>query len=247
MEAGKARTDRLLEAGLVLASELSLPSVLQRIVDLATELTGARYGALGVLGPGGRITEFITAGLDPAERERIGPLPHGRGILGALIQDARPLRLARIADDPRSVGFPPNHPPMGSFLGAPVMAMGRVFGNVYLTEKRDSREFTREDEDALVVLATQAGSAIANATLFQESRHRELWLQALHGITEAILAGQPDEDVLALVCRQARELAGADLATVVSETERPGVLTVVAADGSRADWRCRPRARSPET
>src|SRR5438132_6401574 len=130
--------DVLLEAGLALSSELSLPAVLHRIVELATELTEARYGALGVLGPGDRIIEFVTVGVTPEERRAIGDPPHGRGVLGALIHDARPLRLQAIADDPRSVGFPPNHPPMRSFLGAPVKARGEVFGNIYLTENREA-------------------------------------------------------------------------------------------------------------
>ena len=114
MDRAKDRSAALVEAGLALASELSLDAVLQRIVELAVEITGARYGALGVLGPDGRITDFLTTGLSGEERARIGALPVGRGILGVLIRDARPLRLVEIADDRRSVGFPPNHPPMHS-------------------------------------------------------------------------------------------------------------------------------------
>jgi two-component system, NarL family, sensor histidine kinase DevS len=226
------RKDLLLDAGLALASELSLPIVLQRIVDLAAEVTDARYGALGVLGPHGTIKEFITTGLSPRERQKIGPVPKGHGILGVLITDARPLRLPRIADDPRSVGFPPNHPPMGSFLGAPVKAMGSVFGNIYLTEKRGGGEFSQEDEEVLVLLATQAGVAIANATLYEQTRHRERWLEAQHEITDAILAGNPTEHVVTLICRKARELVEADLATVVTQSGRSGVLILTAADGS---------------
>src|SRR5215204_4562697 len=119
------RYERLLETGLTLAAELSLPAALQRIVELAAELTGARYGALGVLGRDGTITQFITTGVSQAERAAIGHIPVGRGILGVLIDDARPLRLHDIAEDPRSVGLPPNHPPMRSFLGVPVKAGGR--------------------------------------------------------------------------------------------------------------------------
>jgi GAF domain-containing protein len=114
------RTDRLVEAGLALSSELSLSTMLQRIVDLAADLTGARYGALGVLGRDGTITQFITTGVTEEQRAAIGHIPVGRGILGVLIDDATPLRLRDIAADPRSVGFPPNHPSMRSFLGAPV-------------------------------------------------------------------------------------------------------------------------------
>src|SRR5512132_752826 len=167
------RYERLLEAGLVLAADLSLPATLQRIVELAAGITGARYGALGVLGRDGRITAFITTGVTAEERAAIGHVPVGRGILGVLIDDAVPLRLRDLATDPRSVGFPPNHPPMRSFLGAPVTARGQVFGNIYLTEKRGAREFTAEDQEDLVVLATQAGVAIENARLYEEARLRE--------------------------------------------------------------------------
>ncbi|HEV8165582.1 MAG TPA: GAF domain-containing protein, partial [Actinomycetota bacterium] len=163
-----SRYERLLETGLTLAGELSLPAALQRIVELAAELTGAGYGALGVLGRDGVITEFITTGISDRERAAIGHIPVGRGILGVLIDDARPLRLHDIAEDPRSVGFPPNHPPMRSFLGAPVMARGQVFGNIYLTEKRDAAAFDADDERALVILAAQAGVAVENARLYEE-------------------------------------------------------------------------------
>jgi GAF domain-containing protein len=151
------RYERLLEAGLALAADLALPVVLQRIVELAAELTGARYGALGVLGRDGTISEFITTGITAEQRAAIGHIPVGRGILGVLIDDATPLRLHDIAEDPRSVGFPPNHPPMHSFLGTPVTARGRVYGNLHLTEKQGGEDFDADDERALVLLAAQAG------------------------------------------------------------------------------------------
>src|SRR4029077_13011412 len=132
MNGSPDRKDVLLEAGLTLASELSLPMVLQRIVDLATQVTDARYGALGVIGDGGELVEFITTGLSAKQRRAIGPLPRGRGILGLLIREPRPIRISNLADHAKSVGFPAHHPPMRSFLGAPVQAMGRVFGNIYL-------------------------------------------------------------------------------------------------------------------
>jgi signal transduction histidine kinase len=163
------RQDALVQAGLVLASELSLPAVLQKIVELACEVSDARYGALGVLGVDGLIHEFVTHGVTEEERRAIGSLPVGRGILGVLIQEARPLRLTRIQDDPRSVGFPPNHPPMTSFLGVPVTVRGTVYGNLYLTEKRAGAEFTEEDERAVVTLAAQAGVAVENARLWEEN------------------------------------------------------------------------------
>ena len=174
------RSAKLIEAGLALASELLLPAVLQRIIELATEVTGARYGALGVLGPDGKILEFVTTGVTTKEREHIGHLPVGKGILGLLITEARPIRMPDIGSDPRSVGFPPNHTPMHSFLGAPVKAGERVFGNIYLTEKQGASEFTEEDEHSLLVLASQAGVAVENARLYEESRHQQHRLEAVH-------------------------------------------------------------------
>jgi signal transduction histidine kinase len=233
MPSREERKEVLLEVGLALASELSLPVVLQRIVELAVRVTDARYGALGVLGPEGTITKFVTTGISARERAAIGPLPTGQGILGVLMEEVRPLRLARISDDPRSVGFPANHPQMTSFLGAPVSARGRVFGNLYLAEKKAGVEFTEEDEADLVVLATQAGVAIANASIYEEAQHRQRWLDALRGITIALLAGTSREEVLRLICREARELAQADLATIVAPAADGG-LAVAAADGAHA-------------
>src|SRR6202022_3468473 len=153
----KDRKDQLLESALVLASDLSIQVVLQRIIELAVQLTGARIGGLGVIGSDGRLLDFITTGITPEERRAIGPLPVGEGILGVLIRDAKPLRLTHISKDPRHAGFPPNPPPMESFLGAPVKARGKVFGNIYLTQKVSAPEFDADDEAALLVLATHAG------------------------------------------------------------------------------------------
>lgn len=228
------RKDVLLEAGLTLASELSLPIVLQRIVDLAAQVTDARYGALGVIGEGGDLVEFITTGVSARQRRAIGALPRGRGILGLLIEQPRPIRLTNIADHPKSVGFPANHPPMRSFLGAPVQAMGKVFGNIYLAEKRSARTFSKEDEESVVVLATQAGVAIANATLYAETRQRERWLDALRDITSAILAGSDADSLLAGIAEHARNLAGADSATILTNSSTEGQLVVAAAVGSQA-------------
>ena len=141
------RKDVLLEAGLTLASELSLPMVLQRIVDLAAQVADARYGAIGVIGDGGELVEFVTTGLSARQHRAIGPLPQGHGILGLLISQPRPIRIANIAAHASSVGFPSHHPPMVSFLGAPVQAMGKLYGNIYLTEKRSAPEFSEEDEE----------------------------------------------------------------------------------------------------
>src|SRR6266542_2886125 len=224
MDDERDHRDLLLEAGLALSSERSLPAILQRIVELATQLTGARYGAIGVLGTDGGISQFIYTGISPEQREAIGDLPVGKGILGALIQDARPLRLRDLHTDPRSVGFPPDHPPMRSFLGAPVMARGRVFGNIYLTEKQGAVEFDAGDEWALVVLAAQAGVAVENAHLNEELEARVARLDALHAISTAIVQGEDTDAVTTLVARHARALLRADLASVAVPIVQSGVF-----------------------
>jgi two-component system, NarL family, sensor histidine kinase DevS len=186
---------RLIEAGMALASELSLDAVLQRIVELAVDLTGARYGALGVLTPDGRsIEEFITVGITAEERAALGDPPTGHGLLGALIREARPLRIPDIGADPRSVGFPANHPPMTSLLGAPVTGRGRVFGNIYLTDKQDADAFDEEDERALVVLATQAAVAVENARLYDETERNGRELQKLQVLEERERIGKELHD-----------------------------------------------------
>ena len=228
------RKDMLLEAGLTLASELSLPIVLQRIVDLAAQVADARYGALGVIGDNGTLVEFVTTGISAKERRAIGALPTGRGVLGLLIHDPKPVRITNIGEHRLSVGFPPSHPPMRSFLGAPVQAMGRVFGNIYLAEKRNASEFSKDDEESLIVLATQAGVAIANASLYDEVRSREQWLNALRDITTRVLGGEEEARLLESIAEHARQVAGADAATIVSVSDTPGELVVAAAVGARA-------------
>jgi signal transduction histidine kinase len=228
------RYERLLETGLVLAGELSLPVALQRIVELAAEVTGARYGALGVLGRDGTITEFLTTGISDAERAAMDHIPHGRGILGVLITDPRPLRLHDIAEYPRSVGLPPGHPPMRTFLGVPVMARGRVYGNLYLTEKQDGADFDADDERALVLLAAQAGVTVQNAQLYEEAQDRAQRLEAVRAITTAILAGTDTGELLGLVVGHARQLVDADLATLALPAGHDR-LVIEAADGLLAD------------
>jgi signal transduction histidine kinase len=175
----------LIEAGMALASELSLDAVLQRIVELAVDLTGARYGALGVLTPDGRsIEDFITVGITPEERAALGNPPVGHGLLGALTREPHPIRIPNIAADPRSVGFPPNHPPMTSLLGARIIGRGTVFGNIYLTNKQGAEMFDEEDERVLVVLATQAAIAVENARLYDETERRGRELQRLQMFEE---------------------------------------------------------------
>jgi len=176
----------LIQGGLALASELDLDAVLQTIVELAVQVTDARYGALGVLGPGDApsIVRFVTTGLSPEERAAIGDPPTGHGVLGLLTKEARPIRIDVLSEDPRSSGFPPHHPPMRSFLGVPVKALGRVFGNLYLTEKRGADAFDQHDEDAAVVLATQAGVAIENARLYAEMDRAQIELRRLEVMEE---------------------------------------------------------------
>jgi signal transduction histidine kinase len=161
---------RLLDAIIPVASDLSLPIVLERIVASACGLVGARYGALGVLGEDQRLAEFITVGADAETIARIGPPPEGHGILGLLIWEPRPIRLDDLSRHSASFGFPANHPPMRSFLGVPVLSRGTVFGNLYLTEKQGAERFSQEDEDLVVGLAAVAGVAIANARLHDKVR-----------------------------------------------------------------------------
>jgi signal transduction histidine kinase len=230
-----AHKDLLIETGLALASELSLPAVLQRIVDSAVRVTGARYGAIGVLGPTNEIVEFVTNGVTGEQRELIGHIPVGRGLLGALIWDAKPLRLHDIRDDPRSVGFPRHHPPMQAFLGAPITARGGLFGNIYLAREPGAPDFTEEDEANLLVLASQAGVAVHNAHLHEDANQRARRLEAVGEIANAILGGLDPEDVLGLVARLARELVRADLATVAVPAAESESLVLLAADGDNAE------------
>ena len=234
--AEERRREALIEAGLTLASELSLPAALQKITELACRVADARYGALGVLSRDGTTLEdFITYGVTEAEREAIGHLPEGHGILGVLITEAHPLRLHSIQDDPRSHGFPPNHPRMTTFLGVPVKVRNRVFGNLYLTEKRGGGDFTPEDEEAVKTLASQAGITIENARLYREAKLGRDRLQAVNEVTAEILSGSSAEDVLHLVAARARELVGAALASIVTPTDDGERLVVRAAEGAMAD------------
>lgn len=235
-EGSERRRDALIQAGLTLASELSLPSVLQKIIDIACDVADARYGALGVLSDDGtRLDDFITHGVTEEERRAIGYLPEGKGILGVLIEEAHPLRLRHIQDHPRSVGFPPNHPPMTTFLGVPIEIRGRVFGNLYLTEKRGGDAFTPEDEEAVRTLATQAAVAIENARLYREAENRHKRIQAASEVTQGILEGRELDDLLRLIATRAMELMHASIATVMAPTGDGERLTVRVAVGAGAD------------
>jgi signal transduction histidine kinase len=224
----------LVNAGIALSSELSLDALLQRIIETAAELTGARYAALGVIDKTGHALErFLTTGIDAEAHTAIGELPHGRGLLGVLIRDAQALRLHDIADDPRSVGFPPNHPPMRSFLGLPIVLRGVAYGNLYLTEKADGRDFDEEDEELAKLLAAQAAVSIENARLYESSTR---WLRQLESLNEIgnALASEVDlEPLLGLVARRLRELVEAKL-VLIALPERDA-LRVAAADGENAE------------
>ena len=186
----------LLEAVTAISSDLDLASVLTRIVEAATALTGARYGALGVLGGDGELVEFVTTGLDDRTRALIGDLPRGRGILGVIIEHPSGLRLTDLSAHPSSVGFPPNHPPMTSFLGMPVRIRGTVFGNLYLTEKAGGGPFTEADEQLVEELARTAGYVISNARSFALSERRRQWLEASADLAELL---QPPVDLDAVL------------------------------------------------
>lgn len=220
----------LLEAVLSVGSELELHATLQHIVDSATELCSARYGALGVVDPErARLTELFTAGLTEAERAAIPRLPDGRsGLLGVLIRDPRPLLLDDLTRDPRAAGFPPGHPPMHSFLGVPIRVHTEVFGNLYLTEKSGGGPFTDEDLALLRVLASQAGIAIGNARLYETARRRERWIDGAAAVTTTLLAGRPAADALMCVAERARLLADAAAGVVLQPTPEGGMEIVAA-------------------
>ncbi len=191
-----------------LGSELSLDAVLRRIVSAATDLVDAQYGALGVLtSPGSqRLGQFITVGMSAEEIETIGPLPTGKGVLGRLIRDPAPRRLPDLTKSRESVGFPAHHPPMTTFLGVPIRVRDEVFGNLYLTDKRDG-EFTKDDERVVVALAAAAGMAISNARLHEAGMLREAWLTAAADMTNDLLALPADRPVLDLIVEHLRAVA----------------------------------------
>ena len=223
----------LVNAGIALSSELSLDALLQRIVETAAEITGARYAALGVIDRTGQALErFLTTGIDAETHAAIGDLPHGRGILGVLIRDAQPLRLHDIADDPRSVGFPPNHPPMESFLGVPIVLRGVAYGNLYLTEKEGGQDFTDEDSELSQLLAAQAAVAIENARLYESSTRWLRRFESLNEVGNALSSELELEPLLALVAKRLHELVDAKL--VLIALPEGDVMRVAAAEGESA-------------
>ncbi|SHM90521.1 GAF domain-containing protein [Cryptosporangium aurantiacum] len=218
----QSRLHRLLDAVVSIASDLSLPDTLRRIVELSAELADARYAALGVIGPEQLLVEFITVGVDTETRLTIGDPPHGKGILGLLINDPKPIRLHDLSKHPQSYGFPPNHPPMTSFLGVPIRVRGTVFGNLYLTEKRGGGDFSEEDEDVVVALAAAAAIAIENARLFEDTHRREQWLTASSDVTAQLLRGADFAETAALIVAKATEIAHADGAFLLLRDDATG-------------------------
>lgn len=169
-----AGIESLLAAFAAMADDIDLDTVLKRVISAACQLVDARYGALGVIGPGQTLSQFITVGLEDDEIRMIGALPQGHGVLGLLVKEPQPLRLHNLRDHDRAVGFPEHHPQMTSFVGVPIRIHGTVFGNLYLTEKNGGADFTDTDEQLLVALAAAAGVAIENSRLFDESTNRRV-------------------------------------------------------------------------
>ena len=211
---GRDRLDGLVEAMLVVTSGLELDETLRTIVHTAIDLVDARYGALGVRGHDHELVEFIYEGIDEEMREQIGHLPEGRGVLGVLIDDPKPIRLDNISHHASSVGFPPNHPPMRTFLGVPVRIRDEVFGNLYLTEKSGGQPFSEDDEVLVQALAAAAGIAIDNARLYEASKTRQSWIEATRDIGTELLSGADPARVFRLVADESRSLSGAELTLV---------------------------------
>jgi signal transduction histidine kinase len=237
LEAVLATRDRmhgLLEAVIAIGSGLDLEAMLRRIVEAAVDLVDARYGALGVIGEDQRLVEFIPVGLDAQQISEIHHWPEGRGLLGLLIREPHPLRLADIGAHGDSSGFPAGHPAMRTFLGVPVRVRDQVFGNLYLTEKRGGGEFTEDDEAVLTALGAAAGVALENARLYEEATLQQRWLRASSELTIALLSGATPAAVLGDLTRQALELSGADLVTLALPDEDGRRLTLEYAEGDGA-------------
>ena len=235
------RLEQLLEVGRMIVSELDLETLLRRILDAARDLTGARYAALGIMNEDkSGLERFLHSGIDEQTRREIGPLPRGRGVLGELIRDPRPLRLSDVEAHPRSYGFPPGHPKMRSFLGTPVLVRGEAWGNLYLTEKEGGAEFDDTDEQVIVVLAAWSAVAIENARLYESSDRRAAELEkALRGLEAAsdvartVSSGITLGELLELIVKRGRGVVGARRSMVVlSDGEE---LEVVAAAGEEPE------------
>ena len=233
------RLSALVDAGLALAGDLDLDSLLQRIADLSREVLDAKYGAVGVIGPHGELIRFVYSGIDEKTAHEIGDLPNGRGVLGALIEENRPLRLREISQHPRSFGFPAHHPPMNTFLGVPIVVRGRVFGRLYLTEKAEGAEFTKDDERIALTFAAQAGVALENARLYDEVRDRseELGrrvaeLSSVERLADLIITSHEPAELLRSIIDEAAQLTNAKAAVVSLLDEETGELVVRETSGA---------------
>ena len=233
--ATRDRVHVLLEAVVAVGGNLDLEIVLRKIIETAVPLVQARYGALGVIGDDGRLTEFIPVGLAEAQIAAIDHWPEGHGLLGTLIRDPRPLRLPDLSAHPESYGFPPGHPAMRSFLGVPIRIRDEVYGNLYLTEKQGGGPFDEEDETLVIALAAAAGVAIDNARLYEEARRQERWLRATADVTRELLSGTEPTQVLTLVTQQALALSGADLVALAVPAGDQKRLVNTHAAGEGAD------------
>ena len=233
--ATRDRVNALFEAVMAVGSNLDIEEVLRGIVEAAVTLVDAKYGAMGVIGEGGTLAEFIPVGLTEEQIGEIHHWPEGRGLLGALITDPEPLRIANLGSHELSSGFPDGHPPMSSFLGAPIRIRDEVYGNLYLTEKRDGGPFDEEDEAVLVALAAAAGVAIENARLYDEARRQQRWLAASSEVTQTLLSGADVSDALALITASSREISGADLVVLALPTADQSHLQIEHAAGDGAD------------
>ncbi|RCV48747.1 sensor histidine kinase [Marinitenerispora sediminis] len=229
------RVHALLNAVVLIGTGLDLETLLRRIVEAATKLVDARYGALGVISSDGRLLQFLPVGLGREEISRIEHWPEGEGILGLLIKEPQSLRLDEISGHPESRGFPHGHPPMHSFLGVPIRVRDEVFGNLYLTEKAGGAAFDEDDEAIVTALATAAGVAIENARLYDATRCREQWLDASGEITTRLLSGAASGEVLHMIAARARLMAEADLVAIALAEDGADGLTVRVAEGAEAE------------
>jgi signal transduction histidine kinase len=229
----QGRLRALLRAIETVTGDLTLERVLRNVVEAACDLAGAQYGALGVIGDDGGLEQFIHVGIDDETATRIGHLPEGKGLLGALINDPRPIRLENMDDDERSTGFPAGHPPMDSFLGVPIDVRNEVYGNLYLANCARGR-FSAEDEELVLALALAAGTAISNARLYQESRLQQRWLEASAEISAQLLSSS-GEDPLRLIARRAIDIADADLVSLGLLTPDGTAFVVEVAFGDHSD------------
>jgi signal transduction histidine kinase len=232
--AAQHRLRRLLKANHSIVQELSLDAVLRRLVATARDVSGARYAALGVIGGDGMLEQFLHVGMEDDTVQAIGELPKGRGVLGVLIDDPRPIRLTRIDQDPRSSGFPDGHPQMTTFLGVPIRSRDEVFGNLYLADRADGEPFTAQDEESVLALAATAGIAIENARLYEESRRRQEWLRASGEVSRQLLDPEADySETLHGIATSVKRLASADVVTLVRPTsDHPVQLEVTVATGA---------------